>query len=101
VVDEPVTPTVSASDLAEQNDSFARAIAAKNRGAAPEALAAFESFVARYPASQLLESALVERMRLLRTVDRRRAREAAHQYLAKFPAGFAHTEAQALERETP
>jgi hypothetical protein len=101
VAPEPATPTVSASDLAEQNDAFARAVAAKNRGALPEALAGFESFATRYPSSQLLESALVERMRLLRPVDRLRAREAAHQYLAKYPAGFARAEAQSLERTTP
>jgi len=100
-VEEPAAAVVSASDLAAQNDGFARAVAAKNRGASREALADFDNFVNRFPSSQLLESALVERMRLLHALDRSRAREAARQYLTKFPAGFAHAEAQSLEHETP
>jgi hypothetical protein len=88
----------SPSDLQEQNDSFARALALKHRRASPESLAAFEKFVTDYPSSPLLESALVERMRLLCAIDRRRASDAARQYLARYPGGIAREEARAIER---
>jgi hypothetical protein len=90
-------PSVPASDLAEQNNSFARALVLKRQGASHEALAAFEGFAARYPASPLLESALIERMRVLRTLDAAKAREAARQYLSRYPAGVARDEARAIE----
>lgn len=59
----------SASSLADQNDNFARAIAAKKRGATGEAVADFDQFLAAYPASALAENAEAERMKLLRIVD--------------------------------
>jgi hypothetical protein len=86
------------SDLAEQNDSFAHALAKKQRGAAREAVAAFEVFAVRYPSSPLCESAFVERMRLLTKFDRPAAELAARQYLARYPAGFARSEAESIDR---
>jgi hypothetical protein len=85
-----------ASSLAEQNDLFADAMAAKRRGDPGEALAEFDRFLARYPASPLAESATVERMRLLRSADPGRAPAAARQYLARYPNGFARVEAEAI-----
>ena len=89
------------SDLREQNDSFARAFAAKRRGAASEAIVGFERFVARYPSSSLVESALAQRMQLLGGVDPARAATAAEQYLARYPRGFARAEAEAIGRRAP
>jgi ferric-dicitrate binding protein FerR (iron transport regulator) len=89
------------SDLGEQNDSFARALAAKRRGATTEAIEAFESFVARYPQSPLVESALAQRMQLLRVSDPSRASAAAEQYLARYPKGFARAEAESIKRQSP
>jgi hypothetical protein len=89
------------SDLAEQNDSFARALATKRMGATREAALAFESFALRHPSSPLVESALAERMKLLSTFDREGARAAARQYLARYSKGFARAEAGAIEREGP
>jgi outer membrane protein assembly factor BamD (BamD/ComL family) len=90
-----------ASDLGEQNDFFATALAAKKRGAAAEAIQGFEAFVARYPSSSLVESALAQRMKLLRGVDAGRAKRAAAEYLARYPRGFARADAEAIERQAP
>lgn len=89
------------SDLREQNDAFAQAFAAKRRGATTEAILGFERFVARYPSSSLVESAMAQRMQLLGGVDRVRARAAAEQYLARYPKGFARADAEVIERRAP
>ena len=95
-------PTPStASTLGEQNDLFAQAIASKRRGDAGAAIAGFDRFLGRYPASPLAESATVERMRLLRSSDSPRAVGAARAYLARYPNGFAHSEAEALVAGSP
>jgi hypothetical protein len=90
-----------ASDLREQNDAFGRALAAKRRGSTREAIDAFDAFVARYPTSSLVENALVQRMRLLRETEPKRAAAAARQYLARYPNGFARSEAEARLRRAP
>jgi hypothetical protein len=89
-----------ASDLREQNDAFARALAAKRRGATAEAVNAFDAFIARYPASSLVENALVQRMRILET-DPGRGAGAARLYLSRFPNGFARDEAAAIAHRAP
>lgn len=86
----PAPAAAPASQLAEQNDLFAEAIAAKRRGASAQAVAVFDRFLAKYPSSALAESALAERMKLLRTPA------AAKQYLARYPNGFARAEAHAI-----
>jgi len=91
----------SVSALAEQNDLFAEAFAARRRGDAPGAMGAFDRLLARYPSCPLAESASVERMRLLRTTAPARATAAAHQYLARYPAGFARAEAEAVVSGSP
>ena len=91
----------TASTLGEQNDLFAQAIAAKRRGDAGSAIAGFDRFLARYPGSPLAESATVERMRLLRSSESPRAPGAAKAYLARYPNGFAHSEAVALMAGSP
>jgi hypothetical protein len=91
----------ASSSLAEQNDLFAQAVAAKRRGATAEAIAGFDRFLARYPASPLAESATVERMRLLRANDPARATGAAKQYLVHYPSGFARAEAEAIAGRGP
>ena len=84
------------STLAAQNDAFARAVAAKGRGAADEALAGFDRFLSLYPGSALAESATVEKMRLLSARDRASGSAAAKKYLSAYPAGFARAEAESL-----
>ncbi len=89
----------SRSTLTEENDLFGKAVAARQRGDAPGAVAAWSTFIAKYPSSPLAESAAVERMKTLRGVDRARASAAARQYLDEYPSGFARAEAQAILAE--
>ena len=91
-----VAPVAASSDLAAQNALFAEASAARRRGDTAAALVAYDRLAARYPLSPLAENAYVERMRLLATTDARRGAEAAGVYLARYPRGFARTEAQDL-----
>ena len=85
-----------ASDLATQNALFAEAAAARRRGDATSAVAAYDRLAARYPSSPLTENAYVERMRVLAASDARRGADAARVYLARYPRGFARTEASDL-----
>ncbi len=96
----PVAPSTG-STLAEQNDLFAAAASAKHRGDVRGALTALDRFLALYPGGPLAESATVERMRLLQTTRSGRAPAAAKDYLARYPNGFAHGEAEAIVSETP
>lgn len=91
----------AASTLAEQNDSFAAAVAAKNAGDEPTAIALFATFLAKYPGAPLAESATVQRMHLLAPLDRTRAREAAQAYLGAYPKGFARAEAHSILESQP
>ncbi len=91
----------SASTLAEQNDLFAAAAAAKRRGDTRDAVATLDRFLASYPSSPLAESAAAERMRILHAGPRGRAQAAAKDYLSRYPHGFAHSEAEAIAAETP
>jgi hypothetical protein len=82
--------------LALRNDLFNEALAAKYRGDLPGALAGFESYLAKFPDGEHVESASVQRMRILAKLDRPRAELAARAYLARNPQGFAREEAEAL-----
>jgi outer membrane protein assembly factor BamD (BamD/ComL family) len=87
---------IAASRLAEQNDLFADGVAAKRRGDNTAAIATFERFLARYPASPLAESASVERMKLLAASGSGLAKGAATQYLARYPRGYARDDAERI-----
>jgi hypothetical protein len=93
-----VSPVVTqpASDLAKQNDIYARASAERNLGHVANALALYQELIARYPASALVESASVQRLRLLRQSDRPQATREAKRYLLQFPKGFARAEADTM-----
>ncbi len=96
------TPTATSplppepSSLAEENDQFAEAMFAKRSSDAAGAIAAFDHFLAKHPASHLAENASAERMKLLSGIDRARAAAAARQYLVKYPSGFARDEAESI-----
>jgi hypothetical protein len=92
----PVEAPARASDLAGQNDLFAQGKAAWRRGDGSGALAAYDHLLARYPGGQLAEYAWVERMRVMRSIAPDRAPASAREYLARYPAGFARPEAEAL-----
>ncbi len=98
---DATAPTSTASTLAEQNDLFSEGLVQKRRGDVPKALATFERFLIEYPASALTESAAVERMRLLRATASSFAAGAAKRYLATYPHGFAHAEAEAIIAGSP
>jgi hypothetical protein len=55
------------STLAEQNDLFAAALAARRRGDFTEAVHWLDRLIARYPNGQLIDSARAERQRLVAT----------------------------------
>ncbi len=93
--------TPASSTLADQNALFARAIAAKQRGDAPEAIADFDKLLTTYPGSPLAESAAAERMRAWNAIDRRRGAEAARDYLKRWPDGLVRAEAQAIAEQAP
>ncbi len=94
----PPRPRGTSSDLAAENDLFDRAMSAKRRGDPAAAVAALDRLLGRYPACPFAESAALERMKLLASIDRSRAAEAAREYLRRYPAGFGRAEAAALAR---
>jgi hypothetical protein len=87
------------STLAEQNDLFGRAVAARRRGDRQGALERFFELERRFPSSPLGESSMVERLRLVSGRDREAGRAIAREYLARYPEGFAAAEARALVAE--
>lgn len=92
-----LTPeSLRTSDLAQQNDIYSRASAERNSGHVREALALYDLLIARYPGSALVESAFVQRFRILRQTGRSEAAREANQYLVRYPKGFARAEAEAL-----
>jgi FecR protein len=108
VVAPPAATTVAraqapeASKLGAQNDLFAAAARARNQGHAAEAARLFGQLAHDYPGSPLVESALVQRMKALATLDAEAGAQAAREYLARFPSGIALAEAQRLiDRPTP
>jgi ferric-dicitrate binding protein FerR (iron transport regulator) len=94
LVPEPSGPAVS--ELGEQNDLFALAEMARKAGRSGEALGAYARLLARFPGGQLAEAAVVQRARLLAKLDPAGARREAERYLARYPAGFARAEMEAL-----
>jgi hypothetical protein len=86
------------SSLADENALYQKALAEKRSGDTGTAVQSFERLLSRYPKSPLAESASAERMRILAkdSSSHGRARAAARDYLARFPSGFARTEAEAV-----
>jgi hypothetical protein len=89
-------PSAPASSLAAENDLFATAVRAKKEGRLAEAARLFGELTTAHPGSPLVESALVQRMKVLAVTDPAAATRAATAYLERYPAGFARPEAEAL-----
>jgi len=90
-VDEPVE-AARLSDLAKQNDIYARASTERNQGHVAEALSLYSQLMTKFPTSALVESALVQRIRILEKSSHTDAVREAKQYLTRFPKGFARDE---------
>jgi len=89
------------STLGAENDQYQRGVGAARAGDDRKALAAFETFLAHYPASPLAQSAEVERFRALKRLGRiEEASRRARRYLAAYPSGFARAEAQSVAVES-
>ena len=91
---DPASLATPPSDLAAQNELFSSAVRARRDGRVSDSLALFVRFLREYPASSLVESALVQRLRLLASTDHGAAAAAATDYLSRFPNGFAREEAE-------
>jgi hypothetical protein len=93
-------PPIRTSSLAIENDLFGEAVRARNSGRLADAARAFGRLADEHPKSPLVESAMAQRMRILAALDPVAAARAASEYLARFPAGVAHPEAERLAART-
>jgi ferric-dicitrate binding protein FerR (iron transport regulator) len=84
------------SALAQQNDIYARASTERRLGHTADAIALYQQLITRFPASALVESAFVQRLRLLREAHDPEAKAEARRYLELFSQGFARAEALAI-----
>jgi len=96
VASGPDVDTARLSDLARQNNIYARASAERNQGHSTEALALYRELTTKFPSSALVESACVQRIRILKKTDPAAAAREAQQYLARYPKGFARVEVESL-----
>ena len=85
------------STLAAENALLSEAAKARREGQDDRALALLDVFVARHPGSPLMETARVERLRILEATGatERLGRE-AERYLADYPRGYARDEANRM-----
>ncbi|MEO8899889.1 MAG: FecR domain-containing protein [Polyangiaceae bacterium] len=84
------------SSIAQQNELFADAAAARRQGDSALAISTFELLLRRYPTSPLAEGAAVQRMSLLAASNPTAAKNAARQYLTRYPRGYARSDAEKL-----
>lgn len=88
--------TKRASDLAEQNDLFARANTQRQSGKSVQAIQLYDALLERFPRSPLAESAQSARLALLKSTDPPRARREAERYLRSYPSGFSRHLAEGI-----
>ena len=86
-----------AGTLAEENKLFQAGLTARNAGDSAGAADAFATLLARFPRSILREQALAGEFRALDKAGRSSAATvAARRYLASYPTGFAHVDAERI-----
>ena len=91
-------PSASALDPDPSAD-FRAAMAALDSGHLTEAAAAFSTFLVKHPGDRRAEDAAYLRViALQRSGDGPRTRQAAGEYLRRYPAGFRHAEMETLSR---
>ncbi len=96
--DAPSAPGASSrSTLGAENALLSEAMRLRRDRQEDRALALVDAFVERYPGSPLLETARVERLRILEeTGAMDRLRRDAERYLADYPRGYARDEASRM-----
>jgi TolA-binding protein len=84
---------------ADPSGDFRAAMASLNSGDNASAAARFAEFLARHPQNARAEDAAYLRILAFQRAGNASAtRQAAHDYLARYPRGFRHAEAEALTR---
>lgn len=93
--------TSDTTSLAVQNGLFQQAVRAARRGDDESALAGFDVLLGRFPDSPLAADSWVRKFRTLGRLGRTaQAKLAAEEYLARYPQGFAASEAAELVRSS-
>ncbi len=92
----------ASSSLAEENALLEQALTASRRGNDERAVALLDTLLSRYPRSQLVPNAQVERFRALRRLGKHaEAARQARRYLGEHPSGMAKDEARQLAIDPP
>ena len=90
------------STLAAENALLEQAMSASRRGDDKRAVALLDTLLARYPRSELVPNAQVERFRALRRLGKHaEAARQARRYLSEHPSGMAKDEARQLAIDPP
>ena len=97
---EPHREAPAASDnssvLSEQNNLYAKAVAARRAGRLGEALATYDQLLDKFPNGALAESARGDRLKILIRQNPSKAKVEAARYLARYPRVLASADARAL-----
>lgn len=96
----PSKPAKEDDRLAKQNELYLQAVTLQRAGEVDLAVKKLDLILADLR-SPLAEAALTQKMKWLSATDRPRAREAAREYLQRFPMGFGRAEAETLVLEKP
>jgi hypothetical protein len=92
----------ASSTLGAENALLEQAMSASRRGDDKRAVALLDTLLARYPRSQLVPNAQVERFRALRRLGKHAdAARQARRYLGEHPSGMAKDEARQLAIDPP
>lgn len=96
----PPPPTPNDDRLARHNELYLEALELQRAGNVAAAVKKLEAVLAD-PSTPLAETALSQKMKWLSATNRPAAREAAKDYLQRFPMGFGRADAEQLVLESP
>jgi hypothetical protein len=95
-------PERASSTLGAENALLEQAMSASRRGDDKRAVALLDTLLARYPRSELVPNAQVERFRALRRLGKHaEAARQARRYLGEHPSGMAKEEARQVAIDPP